>query len=68
MAVATAEDVIISRLEWARLGGSARQIEDVASLMRVRGQVLDRDYVARWIGELGLQEQWTAAQKLAGLA
>jgi hypothetical protein len=68
LVIATVEDVIISKLEWARLGGSARQIEDVAGLLRVRHQDLDQGYVARWIGELGLEEQWTAARKLAGVA
>ncbi len=42
--VATAEDIIISKLEWARLGGSARQLEDVAALVRVGAHTLDRPY------------------------
>jgi hypothetical protein len=34
--IATAEDVIISKLEWARLGNSTRQIEDAALLLRIK--------------------------------
>lgn len=34
--VASPEDVILSKLEWAKRGQSRRQIEDVAGLLRVR--------------------------------
>ena len=59
--VATAEDVIVSKLEWAKLGGSSRQLEDVASLLRLQGDEIDREYVDRWIAALGLEAQWKAA-------
>lgn len=64
--VASVEDVIISKLEWAKIGGSARQIEDVASLLRLAAGELDRPYLDRWIGELGLQRQWRAAHTPQG--
>jgi hypothetical protein len=35
--VASAEDVVISKLEWARLAQSRRQIEDAAAILRMRG-------------------------------
>ena len=60
LTVATLEDVILAKLEWARLGASARQLEDVAALLRVRGGDIDRDYLDRWIDELGVREQWNA--------
>ena len=60
--IATLEDVIIAKLEWAKLGGSARQIEDVTALLRVAGDGVDRAYVDRWVTELGLGVQWRAAQ------
>jgi len=43
--VATAEDVILAKLEWAKRGGSQRQLEDVAGLLEVRGPDLDLAYV-----------------------
>jgi hypothetical protein len=61
MAVATLEDVIVSKLEWAKLGGSARQLEDVRSLLRLRGAELDRTYLTRWVTNLELEAQWAAA-------
>jgi hypothetical protein len=60
--VASVEDVILSKLEWARLGGSARQLEDVAALLRVAVGEVDRAYLDRWIDELGLRDQWLAVQ------
>jgi hypothetical protein len=63
--VASVEDVILSKLEWARLGGSARQLEDVASLVRAAAS-LDVAYLERWIGELSLHAEWERAQRLLG--
>ena len=58
LSVATVEDVILSKLEWARLGGSDRQLEDVRALVRVAGDALDRAYVERWAEVLGVRDAW----------
>lgn len=58
--IATLEDVVLSKLEWAKLGGSARQLEDVRTLLRVREGELDLKYVRTWVAALGLAEQWAA--------
>lgn len=63
--MATAEDVIIAKLEWARASGSERQLADVAGIVRARGAALDHAYLARWIADLGLAAPWAAAQALA---
>lgn len=63
--VATAEDVLLAKLEWARLGGSQRQIEDVAGLLEVRGADLDLAYVERWVAALGVSAEWAAARRAA---
>ena len=65
--IATAEDVILSKLEWAKLGGSARQIEDVSKLLEVRWDQVDLGYVEQWVEQLGLQAQWAMAREQAGL-
>ena len=64
--VASAEDVILSKLEWAKLAKSQRQIEDVAAILQLRSRVLDGPYLEGWISELGLQEQWKIAKRAAG--
>ncbi|MDB4950107.1 MAG: hypothetical protein JWM27_2756 [Gemmatimonadetes bacterium] len=67
VSVATAEDVLLAKLEWAKLGESSRQIEDAANILKVRGDRLDRAYVERWVRELGLAQQWDAAVRSAGM-
>jgi hypothetical protein len=61
--IATLEDVILSKLEWASLGGSARQLEDVATLLRVRRGEVDLAYVQRWVPQLGVGSQWAEVQR-----
>lgn len=58
--VATLEDVLLSKLEWAHMGGSRRWLEDVSTLMRVRRGELDLAYVERWVRVLGVQTEWRA--------
>lgn len=59
--VASPEDVLVAKLEWAKLGASSRQIEDAAGIVRLQGEQLDTAYVQRWIDALGLQVQWAEA-------
>jgi len=61
--VATAEDLIIAKLEWAKLGASSRQIEDVAAMLRVAGGDVDASYLDHWITELGLEAEWQVARQ-----
>ncbi|MGH7489915.1 MAG: hypothetical protein ACREMY_30555 [bacterium] len=61
--IATAEDVVIAKLEWAKRGGSQRQIEDAGGILRIRGAHLDTAYIENWVRELGLVEQWTSAKQ-----
>lgn len=65
LVVASAEDVLISKLEWAKVGGSDRQIEDAAGIVRLQGDELDLAYVERWVASLLLQEQWQSVRSRA---
>ena len=64
--VASAEDVILAKLEWAKLAKSQRQIEDAAAVLRLRSEALDRPYMEQWISDLELRDQWSAAQLATG--
>jgi hypothetical protein len=59
--IATAEDILIAKLEWAKLGESERQIEDAAGVIERQGENLDRAYVEHWVDELDLRQQWERA-------
>ena len=66
LAVATPEDVIVAKLEWAKLGGSQRQIEDAAGILRIREGALDLSYIREWVQELDLVRPWQEALRLSG--
>jgi hypothetical protein len=65
--VASSEDVIVSKLEWAKLAQSRRHIEDVAGILRVRWESLDRSYLEKWIISLALEIEWSDARRAAGV-
>ena len=60
--LATAEDVLIAKLEWAKAGQSERQIHDAAGILKAQSDRLDRSYIKRWVRALGLDHEWQAAQ------
>lgn len=56
--VATAEDTILAKLEWARLGESERQLRDVVGVIELQGDALDVPYIERWARELDVTALW----------
>lgn len=62
--VATVEDTILAKLEWAQAGDSERQIKDVVAMLAVGGTALDDDYLERWSTELGVSAQLDRARTL----
>lgn len=64
--VATPEDLVVAKLEWAKLGQSQRQVEDAAEILKLRGDSVDRGYIQKWIRDLGLDEQWAEAKRITG--
>jgi hypothetical protein len=55
--VVSPEDVILSKLEWAKDSGSQQQIRDVLGVLQVQGEHLDREYVRKWAQELGVADK-----------
>lgn len=58
-AIATPEDVILAKLEWAKASGSQRQLDDVAGIVALQPG-LDRAYVDRWAADLGVADLWAS--------
>ena len=56
--VSTAEDTILVKLEWYRMGGevSERQWRDVGGVLKVTGDRLDYSYLNPWATELGVSD------------
>ena len=58
VSLASLEDVLIAKLEWAKLGDSALQRRDAVQLLERAGDRLDLPYVEAWVRELGLESEW----------
>ena len=56
--IASSEDIILSKLEWFRIGGeiSERQWNDILGVIKVQGDLLDKKYLHHWAIELGVDE------------
>ena len=54
--VATAEDMIVTKLRWANAAGRSKDIEDIRNITAVRGSELDWVYVEQWAAEHGTAE------------
>lgn len=58
--VASPEDVILKKLEFHREGGSDKHLRDIAGMLEVSGDEIDRGYVEEWAERLGVAEIWRA--------
>ena len=64
--VTAPEDVVLGKLWWAaQMGGSDRQMRDVAGVLAVQGAALDAAYLDRWAAELGVTDALAEARRLA---
>ena len=54
---ATAEDVILAKLEWSKQSDSEKQFLDAMNIAKVQGGRLDAGYLEKWARELGVQER-----------
>jgi hypothetical protein len=55
---ASPEDVIIKKLEYYRQGESDKHLRDIAGVVQVMGDELDREYVETWARRFGLESLW----------
>ena len=67
--VATAEDTILAKLEWYRMGGgvSERQWRDVLGVMKVQADRLDLAYLRQWADQLNVSDLLERALTEAGI-
>lgn len=60
---AAPEDVIIKKLEYFEKGGSEKHLRDIASMLKISADMIDRTYISSWANKLGLIKIWEAIQK-----
>ena len=61
LSIATAEDTILAKLEWAATSGSERQLADAAAVIAVSGDLLDWGHLRHWADDLGVAEHLNRA-------
>ncbi len=67
--VATAEDTVLQKLAWYKIGGetSERQWHDLLGVLKVRSHVLDGRYLERWAVHLDVRDLLSRALQEAGI-
>lgn len=67
--LASAEDVILSKLDWFRKGKeiSEKQWHDILGVMKVQKDLLDMDYLQHWADKLNLKKLLDKAFIQAGI-
>lgn len=55
---ASPEDVILKKLCYYQEGGSDKHLRDIAGVLRVQGESVDRDYIGQWSDRLGVGGLW----------
>ncbi len=65
--VVSPEDIILSKLEWYRMGGevSDRQWRDILGVLKTRAGELEMDYLRKWANELKVADLLEHALKEA---
>jgi hypothetical protein len=56
--VLSAEDIVLAKLDWFRLGGevSERQWRDILGVLKTQREALDIDYLQQWAHALGVAD------------
>lgn len=57
---ASPDDVILGKMWYYHEGGSEKHLRDIAAILQVSGELVDKEYVAHWAAQLGLTEIWHA--------
>jgi hypothetical protein len=55
---ASPEDVILKKLIYYQEGRSEKHLRDIAGVLKVQAERIDRHYIARWADRLGVSEEW----------
>jgi hypothetical protein len=57
ISVASPEDVILSKLEWSKMGESERQFEDAVKVALTKWETLEIAYLQKWAAELDVVQE-----------
>jgi hypothetical protein len=63
---ASAEDVIIRKMQYFKEGGSDKHLRDIAGVLKIQGDRINRPYIAEWADRLAVRDVWDMILKQAG--
>ena len=55
------EDIILNKLLFYREGHSDKHIRDIAGVLKVQAERIDRAYIVEWVERFGLHAEWRLA-------
>jgi hypothetical protein len=59
LCISSPEDTILMKLSWCRqLGGSEKQFHDVLGVYELQFDLLDQEYLQKWVAALGVEDLW----------
>jgi hypothetical protein len=67
IAIATPEDIVISKLQWRRRSQSDKQWRDILGILKVQQERLDLAYVDHWTAQFQVQPDWWQAKQEGGI-
>jgi hypothetical protein len=59
--LASPEDIILNKLLFYREGRSDKHIRDIAGVLKVQAERIDRVYILGWVEHFGLHAEWQLA-------
>ncbi len=65
--ISSPEDVILSKLEWSKMGNSERQLNDALAIVKTQREKLDVPYLTEWAKQLHVEDMLNDLLKLAGM-
>jgi len=60
---AAPEDVIIKKMEYYKEGGSEKHLRDIAGILKISRESVDRNYISVWARRMGLVDIWEAIKE-----
>jgi hypothetical protein len=55
---ASAEDVIIRKMQYFQEGRSDKHLRDIASVLKIQADRIDRQYIAQWADQFAVRDVW----------
>lgn len=64
MEIATAEDTILQKLIWYKMGKIEKHLIDAAFVHQIQGENLDKEYLEIWVKKLELEQYYKELEKI----